>query len=105
MRKYYVTSVLVSFLTGFVIWSVVESHGHHQWEISDLFINVLSLPGGFLAGFVGHWIERKRATSLNYKKILLIPVTISLSFGFSVISVLCFWTFLDWLMFLTIFPS
>jgi hypothetical protein len=74
MWKYYITGVLISTVLGWFTLAFLMIVGYS----GSMFEILYSLPGGFLAGYFGYWMDRKYASSLLHK-IGLVLLTIILS--------------------------
>lgn len=98
MWKHYAAGILTSSIScNWIITIVTENTQRHWWE-SLLFFAMIALPSGFLAGFIGHKLEKKSEEKEKSKNPYLNPptgfvegffghyiwVTVSLSFLFTI---------------------
>lgn len=92
MWKYYITGVLVSVISGYILLGMMMSFDAYGGPI--LLDSMYVLPGGLLAGFVGYGLERRFASSLLHK-IGLIFLTIIQSVILSFVSIIFFFWWID----------
>lgn len=96
MRKYYITGVLASMITGYSFLAILDSWG--LYYAPPLLAALCALPGGLLAGYTGSGLEKiSKIDKTSLKLFGLVIFTIFLSILYSTVLMVLWFLLSLWL--------